>query len=177
MGERAECCLLFDKEDLKLQKFFQGGRYPDEGDLVNVYHALTLLAEKPEPATIDQILACSPLPKSRTKVCLSLFANRRIIKSEPGGRYRLIKPNLSRSSIARVGQSYQERHERDLLRQRLLEEFADTYQCRWHRLLDYFGHHNDELNRCELSRGESSNSQLASGEIHARCGHCDNCRT
>ena len=156
-GEPAVCTLLYDEDDQKLQRFFQGGRYPDEGDLVNAHHALTLLAADETPPTMAEILARSPLSKSRTQTCLALFANRGVVKSEPGRRYRLLKPNMSRASLAAVGRSYRDRHEHDLLRQRRLVDYAESGKCRWHRLLDYFG-------------------DTESPEVKSeRCGHCDGC--
>lgn len=152
--EPACCTLLYDPADQKLQKFFQGRRYPDEGDLVNAYHALTLLAGETEAPTADEIHARSPLAKARMQVCLALFANRGIVRSEPGRRYRLLKTSLTREELARAGQSYRERQERDLLRQRQMVEYAETRKCRWRTLIDYFG---------------------GNGLPEEGCGRCDNC--
>ena len=43
-GNPARCTLLYDPEDRNLQRFFKGGRYPDDGDVVNAYHAVERLA-------------------------------------------------------------------------------------------------------------------------------------
>jgi ATP-dependent DNA helicase RecQ len=153
-GEPACCTLLYDPADQKLQKFFQGRRYPDEGDLVNAYHALELLAEETEASTADEIHARSPLAKTRMQVCLALFANRGIVRSEAGRRYRLLKKGLSREDLARAGQSYQDRQERDQLRQRQMGEYAESSKCRWRAMIDYFG---------------------GNGLPDAGCGCCDNC--
>jgi ATP-dependent DNA helicase RecQ len=153
-GEPARCTLLFDPEDLRLQKFFQGRRYPDESDLVNAHHALRRLHGGPLPPTLDEIHAISPLPKARMKVCLALFENRGIVRAERGRRYRLLAPDLTREQLARAGQSYRERHERDLLRQRQMADYAQSNRCRWKALLDYFG---------------------GNGMHAEKCGHCDNC--
>jgi ATP-dependent DNA helicase RecQ len=153
-GEPARCTLLFDPEDLKIQKFFQGKRYPDESDLVNAHHALKRLHGGSEPPTLDGINAISPLPRARMKVCLALFENRGIVKAERGRRYRLLAPDLSREQLARAGQSYRERHERDLLRRQQMTDYVGSSRCRWEMLLDYFG---------------------GNGMPGETCGHCDNC--
>ena len=153
-GERARGTLLYDPEDRKLQRFFQGRRYPDDGDLVNAHHALKRLADRDEAATSQEIHAISPLSKSRMQVCLSLFVNRGIVRQEAGRRYRLLQPELTREQLARAGQSYRERHERDLLRQQQMMDYAEANNCRWDRLVNYFG--KDDV----------------AGE---HCGHCDNC--
>ena len=154
--DEAACgILLYDPEDRKLQRFFQGRRYPDETDLVNAHHTLKRLDDRPEPPTLDEIHAISPLAKSRMKVCLSLFINRGIVQSEPGRRYRLLRPDLTSTQLARAGQSYRERHERDLEKQQRMVDYAERSPCRWKSILDYFDDA-DELD----------------GE---RCGHCNRC--
>lgn len=153
-GEPAHCTLLYDPEDRKLQKFFQGKRYPDESDLVNAYHTLKRLADEPQPPTINEINAICPLPKSRVKVCLALFENREVIRTERGRRYKLVAANLSRDQLVRVGESYRERTERDLLRREQMTQYAESRRCRWKTLIDYFG---------------------GNGIPEEGCGVCDNC--
>ena len=153
-GEPARCSLLYDPDDRKLQRFFQARRYPDEEDLVNAYHALRRVADRPEPPTLAEIQAISPLSPSRLRVCMALFANRHILRTEPGRRYRLLRPDMSREELARAGQSYRDREERDLLQQRRMSDYAEGSACLWESLLHCFG-------------GE----ELPGG----RCGHCVRC--
>lgn len=153
-GEPARCTLLYDPEDCRLQKFFQGKRYPDESDLVNAYHAIKLLDEEAEASPIDEVLARSPLSKSRMQVCLALMTNRQIVKSEPGRRVRLLKKDLNRDDLGRAVESYRARHEENLIRHRKMMEYGETHACRWQELLAYF----------------------ESAEIESGCGRCDNCR-
>ena len=47
-GVHANAVLLFDPADAKLQRFFQGGRYPSAEDLVNAHHALKRLSDRPD---------------------------------------------------------------------------------------------------------------------------------
>ena len=153
-GEPARCTLLYDPADRRLQRFFQGRRYPDEGDLVNAYHALKRLEDQDPPPTQAEIQAISPLSKSRMKVALALFINRNIVRSAARGRYELVARDLSREQLARAGQSYRERHERDLQKQQQAVEYAETSACRWDLLVNYFGKDDVEGDHC---------------------GHCDNC--
>ncbi len=154
-GLPAAGTLLYDPADAKLQRFFQGGRYPDDTDLVNAYHALTRLADRPEPPKLDEIQAIAPLAKGRLKVCLDLFSNRGIVRGEPGRRYRLVRPGMTRDDLARAGQSYRDRQERDRLRLRQMVEYAEGRRCRWQAVLDYF-----------------DSEDLGGGA----CGRCDRCR-
>jgi ATP-dependent DNA helicase RecQ len=154
-GEPARGTLLYDPADRKLLRFFQGRRYPDDTDLVNAHHTLVRLAGGPRPPRLAEIQAVSPLPRARMKVCLNLLVNRGIVRAERGGRSRLLQPDLSRDALARAGQSYRDRHERDLLRQRQVVDYAEGSGCRWRAVLDYFG----------------SGEDLPGGH----CGPCDRC--
>jgi ATP-dependent DNA helicase RecQ len=154
-GDRACSALLYDPEDCKLLRFFQAKTYPDGDDLVNAHHTLKLLHHRPEPPTVREILAISPLSAGRMKVCLSLFTARRIVRYETGGRYRLVCPDMTRDELARTGSSYRDRQERDERRHQEMVGYAESRGCRWQRLLGYFG-----------SEGLPDN----------RCGHCDDCK-
>jgi ATP-dependent DNA helicase RecQ len=154
-GDQARGALLYDPEDRKLLRFFQAKSYPDGDDLNNAHHTLKLLHQRPQPPTLPEILAIAPLSAGRMKVCLSLFTARGIVRYETGGRYRLLRPDMSRDELARTGQSYRDRHERDLRRQQEMVGYAEGRGCRWQTLLMYFG------------------GQGLPGE---RCGHCDHCK-
>jgi ATP-dependent DNA helicase RecQ len=154
-GDRAFSALLYDPEDRKLLRFFQAKSYPDGDDLTNAHHTLKLLCHRPEPPTLKEILAISPLSAGRMKVCLSLFTARGVVRYETGGRYRLIRPDMTRDEVERTGQSYRERQERDLRKHQDMVGYAEGQGCRWQRLLGYFG-------------GEDLPDH--------RCGHCDHCQ-
>lgn len=154
-GDRASGALLYDPEDRKLLRFFQAKSYPDGDDLTNAHHTLTLLYTRAEPPTLPEILAISPLSASRMKVCLSLFTARGIVRYETGGRYRLMRPDMTRGELERAGQSYRDRQDRDLRKQQEMVGYAEGRGCRWQTLLVYFG--DDGL----------------PGE---RCGNCDHCK-
>ena len=64
---------------------------------------------------------------------------------------------MTREQLTRTGQSYRERHERELLRQQQAIEYGDCHDCRWNRLIDYFS-----------DDGPPEDPPF-------RCGHCDNC--
>jgi ATP-dependent DNA helicase RecQ len=154
-GDPARSALLYDPADSKLLRFFQAKSYPDGDDLTNAHHTLKLLHDRPQPPVLPEILAISPLSATRMKVCLALFTARGIVRYETGGHYRLLRPEMSRDELARTGQSYRDRQERDLRRHQELVSYAEGRACRWQTLLDYFG------------------GERLPGE---RCGHCDRCK-
>ena len=153
-GLPARCTLLYVPGDARLQKFFQAGRYPSPDDMVNAHHALKRLADRPEPPTIAQLLAISPLSKGRLKTALNLFKQRGIVREVDAGGLILDQPHLSPADLARVVRSYRDRDEAEQLRQRRMVEFAESRSCRWGHILDYFG------------------QVEAAPEA---CGHCDRC--
>ena len=155
-GDTARCTLLYDEEDRKLQRFFQGGRYPKGLDLINAHHTLMRFADRDEAPTLAEVQTVSPLPRARLKVCLAMFERRGIVQSESGGRYRLRRPDLTSSELEREARAYRDRHEQDLIRLERMSAYAEGYGCKWKTLLEYFGN------------GEES---------HARCGHCDRCES
>ena len=154
-GDRAVSSLLYDPEDRKLLRFFQTKSYPSGDDLNNAHHTLKLLHKRPQSPTLAEIQAISPLSAGRMKVCLSLFTARGIVRYETGGRYRLLCPDMTRDELARTGQSYRDRQERDLRKHQEMVGYAEGRGCRWQTLLGYFG-------------GE--------GLPDERCGHCDHCK-
>ncbi|QEH38788.1 ATP-dependent DNA helicase RecQ [Aquisphaera giovannonii] len=150
-GGPARCELIYTDDDQKLHKFFQSGRYPTPEDLVNAHHALKRLAET--PPLFDELQAISPLPKSRLKSALNLFRSKKIVKEDIGGRYLLLRPDLTTADLTRIGREYEEREEAEQLRLRRILDLAERRACRWQFLLDEF--------EPDLP--------------HEPCGHCDNC--
>jgi ATP-dependent DNA helicase RecQ len=154
-GARACGALLYDPEDRKLMRFFQAKTYPNGDDLINAHHTLKRLLKNPEPPTLPEIMAITPLSAGRMKVCLSLFTARGIVQYQRGGRYRLVRPDMTRGELERTGQSYRDRQDRDMRKHQEMIHYAEGRRCRWQTLLSYFG-------------GE--------GLPDDRCGHCDHCR-
>jgi ATP-dependent DNA helicase RecQ len=137
-GQLARCTLLYDPEDSKLQRFFQGGRYPNDADLVNAYHAVERLAGRAEKPTLKEIQAVSPLKPGRTKVCLSLLVGQGIVERARGDRYRLLKPGLSREAVAAASRACRNREEQDRRTLQRMVDYAEGRGCRWQMLLEYF---------------------------------------
>jgi ATP-dependent DNA helicase RecQ len=150
----AKCTLLYDREDSRLQRFFQFGRYPDDADLVNAYHAVQRLHNRPELPTFKDIQTISPLKSSTNKICLSLLVAQGIIERQAGDRYRLIKPGLTREAIAAAGRAYRDKEEQDRVVLKRMIDYAEKGGCRWRTVLDYF--EDDAL-------------------MLGHCHHCDNC--
>lgn len=153
-GETSHCTLLYAPEDTKLQKFFKSGRYPDESDLVNAYHALERLCARSELPTLTALEAASPLSKTRLRSCLAIFSSRGIVRRDARSQFHLLQTGLDRETLARAGRQFEERQERDLSKLQQMIDYAEGRVCRWKTILDYF-----------------DSDELAS----EACGHCDRC--
>jgi ATP-dependent DNA helicase RecQ len=152
-GNAATCTLLFDPEDLKIQKFLSARRFPDESELVNVYYTISRLCDAGQALTPSSIAQASPVRGARLRVCLDLFATQRILMNKSSRRLQLMQPGLNREQIARLGQSFRERQEQAKIKQQQVLEFATNGRCRWQSLLATFD----------------------SDEVPLGCGHCDVC--
>jgi ATP-dependent DNA helicase RecQ len=152
-GEGAVCRLLFNPEDLKIQKFLSARRFPDESELVNVYYTLSRLVGDGRPLTHSSIAEASPVRGARLRVCLDLFTSQRILVNKKARKLQLLQPDLNREQVSRLGQSFRERQEQVKIKQQQMQEFATNGRCRWQSLLATFD----------------------SNELPLGCGHCDVC--
>jgi ATP-dependent DNA helicase RecQ len=153
-GLPARCTLLFDPHDKDLHRFFQAGRYPDADHLINAHHALKRLADAPEPPTLAEILAISPISKTRLQQALRLFKERGIVRKSGDGRFLLVHRETTPDELERMARTYRDRDEHDRLKQHQMVEYADHRGCRWDYLVNYFGRNEAESDAC---------------------GHCDRC--
>jgi len=96
----------------------------------------------------------TPVPKTRLKQAINLFKARGVVR-EADGLLELKLPDLTMHELERMSGDCRERDERDKRKQQLMQEFAQTRNCRWSYLIDYFGRDNDGSDQS--------------------CGHCDNC--
>jgi ATP-dependent DNA helicase RecQ len=155
-GLPARCTLLFDPTDKALHAFFQAGKYPSHEDLVNVHHTLNRLADAPEPPTLADLLAISPVGKVRFKQVLNVFKTWGIVKKLDSDRYLLLHRETTPDDLRRMADTSRERDEADRLRMRRMVEFAELRSCRWDYLVNYLGFDDVE---------------------GTACGHCDRCRS
>jgi ATP-dependent DNA helicase RecQ len=147
---------LYRPEDKAIQSFFKGGRFPSDEDLINAYHALKRLADETGPATVAELQAISPVPKTRLATILTLFKQRGIVIDVDRRRILLDQTDLTPDDLHRIAAEYRERDERDRLKLHRMIEYAETRSCRWCYLQSYFA-------------GDDS------GAGTEPCGHCDRC--
>ncbi len=161
-GRKADCVLLFDRRDRRVQQFFLARRYPTAADLQRVYSALVDSGEALAVTTLAERLP--GMGRQRASVALHLLRDNRLARAD---RKRAWQPVAARSGrqggsrvadaalFERLAAEYEERADRDHESLERMVFYAQTGFCRWRVLLEYF----DE----PLPFGGD------------RCGACDNC--
>ena len=152
-GEPAQCILLYDLRDKRTQQFFLVRRYPDADQVAAVQEALA--KHDGAAVALDDLRAELPdIAASKVKVAARLLATRGIVTRTKDGALRLAKPPLDAREVASLARVYEDREQDDREKLERMVFYAQTGQCRWRVLLDYFG---------ESLDGDA-------------CGSCDNCK-
>ncbi|MFC7545288.1 RecQ family ATP-dependent DNA helicase [Plantactinospora sp. GCM10030261] len=146
-GEPARALLLWQAEDIGLQRFFSGGT-PDETELRD----LAALLRK-EPASKSALREASGLGPRKLGQYLALLEH--VGAVAPTGNHLLTSPRYAPKPVdaARAALAEAERQQA-VQRSRIdmMRAYAETQACRGQTLLAYFGEQMTQV-----------------------CGHCDNC--
>ena len=151
-GEPAECILLFQRADRRLQTFFMAGRYPTLTDFTAF--ATAVRSAPGATLTLDQIREAVPnISIAKLRVMLSELKAAGMVRERRGGQYDL-RPALATDSIEPLANAYDERRRRDQAKLEEMVVYAQTALCRTRLLL----------------------SALGEEPAWENCGACDNCR-
>jgi len=160
-GEHADCVLLFDLNDRRIQQFFLVGRYPDAALALRVFDALVDATDRRESGvaamdarSLAQVL--DDVASTKVKVALAMLGDAGIVHRDSRRRYRLSErepvPAL-REKVPAAAQAFQAMRKRDADALERMMDYAQSARCRWRLVLDYY----DERAAFD------------------RCGVCDNC--
>ena len=153
-GEPAECTLIYDTRDKRVQQFFLGGRYPTREDVVQTYEALRNANADREPIAFGPLDEQTPgVPGNKLKVALKLIKDAGYLRQDRSFRYRLTKSGLDPDGLAALADEYKKKSDSDREKLERMIFYAQTAFCRWKVLLEYF----------------------EEAEDFDRCGTCDNC--
>ncbi|PTB18119.1 recombinase RecQ [Trinickia symbiotica] len=169
-GEPADCVLLFDLNDRRIQQFFLAGRYPDTGQVLQVFDAIAGgIAEAHDerqsrsdasgrtPVSAKALASMLPdLAAGKVDVALAMLVDARIVQRDRQHRYRLRKAAATaelRDAVPLAAEQFQRMRERDHKALQQMIDYAQSGRCRWRLMLDYY-------------------EEDATIE---RCGTCDNC--
>ncbi|QHI97632.1 RecQ family ATP-dependent DNA helicase [Xylophilus rhododendri] len=154
-GERSDCTLLFLRKDRAVQQFFLAGRYPEQDDLLALWHGLS----SPAPDggwTLPALAEATGKPLAKLKVCASLLRRHRMVSLDRQGVLKKLRPDTDERLLDGLLQSYRDKRASDRASLEQMVDYAQSGRCRWQLLLEGVGH---------------------APEAHAApCGHCDTCR-
>jgi ATP-dependent DNA helicase RecQ len=152
--------LLFQIADRRAQAFLMGGRSPKPEEVVAVYATLERLGADLAPASLERIQSsASEAPRIKVRAILALLKNMGFIKEHRGARYTLLKRNLGEQEMRRLAGEYTSKGESEREKLERMTLYAQSPECRWKLMLEYFGAHLGRMEQVGLKK----------------CGHCDNC--
>lgn len=159
-GLPARCTLLYAREDRNLQKLFARSGVLDSTDLINAHHALKQTCEAlgSDECELKEVLARSPLKRTKLAICLQMLATTAIVAPIGKSRWRLVKPEVERRQLEWLEVQSRDRRENQEVRLQQMIEYAEGTTCRWHRILDYFSEESVvesacmRCDRCESAR-------------------------
>ncbi len=155
-GKAAECTLLYDGQDKRIQQFFLARHHPDYGDLQEVYKGVQSLTGDQLAVKFEQLKKkISEFSVRRLQVMLKLLEDAGVLTRDKHLGYRLGKKDIKPANLTKLIEDSRKKadHEREALER--LVFYAQSGFCRWKVLLEYF----DEEVEWD------------------HCGHCDNCIT
>jgi ATP-dependent DNA helicase RecQ len=154
-GQPADCVLLFDLNDRRIQQFFLAGRYPGVDMAQRVYE--TLAARCKEAAagvTLAELRQALPeVGGGKLEVTLGMLVDARIAGRDRQRRYRPRARDDAHEAVTKAAAQFEAMSVRDKETLQQMIDYAQTGQCRWRAILAYYG--------------DTPSMQ--------RCGVCDNC--
>ena len=154
-GKTADCTLLYDIQDKRIQQFFLAKHYPEQGELHDVYQGIQGLLTERGAAEFDQIHErTSQFSVRKLQVLLRLLEDGSIVTRDSHLGYRLRKKSVKPEDLIRLAETSRSKGDHDRQALERMVFYAQSGFCRWKVLLEYFNEN--------------------AGWSH--CGHCDNCR-
>jgi len=163
-GIPADCVLLYQPEDKRIQSFFLGGRYPTPEQTRAVAEALVHVTggKVATPETDDHDPVFMPVkdiaeradaPAKKARVVLSFLKEVGFAAEAPGARFApLATEPPSIEDLARAASRYEQKRAQDRARLASMLRYSQSHLCRTRLLVTYFGYTDA-----------------------APCGTCDNC--
>jgi ATP-dependent DNA helicase RecQ len=152
-GSPADCTLLFQRSDRRLQAFFMAGRYPTRDDFEVLVNGLRGEGSG-RRLSVQEIRAAAPsIAAGKLRVMLTVLKQEGCVIGRRGAEFEL-RARLLTDSLDTLANAYEERRQRDRARLEQMVIYAQTALCRTRTLLEALG-------------------EVLSWE---QCGTCDNCR-
>ena len=151
-GLPADCVLLYQPEDKRIQSFFLGGRYPTPEQtravaeaLVHVTGGKVALPETddhdPVFQSVKDIAERADAPAKKARVVLSFLKEVGFAAEAPGARFAplaLVPPSID--DLARAASRYEQKRAQDRARLAAMLRYSQSHLCRNRLLVTYFGY-------------------------------------
>jgi ATP-dependent DNA helicase RecQ len=151
-GETARCTILFREEDRAIQGYFLGGKYPDDGEALNVARVVNRMPDA-ERTPLNDIAERAEVARRKTRIVLTLMKRFGAVREYRGGVWERLIPDVTTVPLHDQLLDYESRRQADRAKLDAMVRYCRTAQCRTRQLLSYFGE------ECAPDY---------------RCGHCDN---
>ncbi|HEY6105225.1 MAG TPA: ATP-dependent DNA helicase RecQ [Anaeromyxobacteraceae bacterium] len=151
-GKPSRCILLWSRDDVAIQEFFQEGSYPTSKQVKWVMNALAAWTKEGREVRLKDLALSSDVGEKRTRVVLNFLAENGWAEETDDGRW-LAAGEVPEDPLDQAARWFDLKRVEDRRRLDALIGYADTQGCRVRYMLDYFGEPGAE-----------------------RCGRCDNCK-
>ncbi len=151
-GQPADCVLLYQPEDKRIQSFFLGGRYPTPEQTRAVAEALVAVTggkiatddtddHEDVFRTVKEIAERADAPAKKARVVLSFLKEVGFAAEAPGALFapRAQEPP-SIENLARAANRYEQKRAQDRARLASMLRYAQSHLCRTRLLVTYFGY-------------------------------------
>jgi ATP-dependent DNA helicase RecQ len=153
-GKPARCAILFREEDRAIQGYFLGGKYPDDGEALNVAQVVNRIPDG-ERMPVNDLAERAGVARRKTRIVLTLMKRFGAVREYRGGEWERLIPDVTTVPLHDQLLDYESRRTADRAKLKAMVAYCRTAQCRTRQLLAYFGEETD---------------------TQSRCGHCDNDR-
>jgi ATP-dependent DNA helicase RecQ len=151
-GEPARCTILFREEDRAIQGYFLGGKYPDDGEALNVARVVNRMPDTAR-MPLNDIAERADVARRKTRIVLTLMKRFGAVREYRGGVWERLIADVTTVPLHDQLLDYESRRQADRAKLDAMVRYCRTAQCRTRQLLSYFG------------------EQCAPDYV---CGHCDN---
>ncbi len=156
-GAPADCVLLYQPEDKRIQSFFLGGRYPTPEQTRAVAEALVAITggnivkvdadgdpidpDDPVYVAVKDIAEKADAPAKKARVVLSFLKEVGFASEAPGARFApLATEPPSIEDLARAAARYEQKRAQDRARLASMLRYSQSHLCRNRLLVTYFGY-------------------------------------
>nr|WP_318290116.1 RecQ family ATP-dependent DNA helicase [Paraburkholderia sp. BL8N3] len=172
-GEAARCILLFELKDKHVQQFFLGGRYPRAESIRRVAETLRNFAREGRGEVLETPLkrpreALPTIGANKLRVAATLLNDVGITRRTRRGGMIVIKDGAALARLDDAVDQFAARAERDRAVPERIINYAQSAQCRWRMLLDYFADDRTTGTRPRLTKRPQRNTACRKTSSKAR---------